>query len=153
MPPIYAIIAFFSYRFFRDYTYYALVQTGAFSLSYISRTTVLTSTPIEQTAYEAVTLSAFLLLIIEYVADTTVDSKAENAVARKDKRPLPFPFCFWRYRPTKPYFMYTIKVSRPSHPIFPVHRCLTRVRLLCVLVVCAAIRHHPPVRYHRWHYL
>jgi len=89
MPPIYAIIAFFSYRFFRDYTYYALVQT----------------------TYEAVTLSAFLFLIIEYVADTSTGLKPENAVARKDKQPLPFPFCFWRYRPTKPYFMHTIRWS------------------------------------------
>jgi hypothetical protein len=64
-----------------------------------------------QTAYEAVTLSAFLFLIVEYVADTTTGNKPENAVARKDKRPLPFPFCFWRYRPTKPYFMYTVKWS------------------------------------------
>ncbi|KIL60228.1 hypothetical protein M378DRAFT_84054 [Amanita muscaria Koide BX008] len=85
MPPVYAIIAFFSYRFFREYTYYSLVQT----------------------MYEAVTLSAFLFLIIEYVASTASDHNPENAVARRDKRPLPFPFCFLRYRPTKPYFMYT----------------------------------------------
>jgi hypothetical protein len=38
MPPVYAIISFFSYRFFRKYTYYALVEV----------------------AYESVTLSAFL---------------------------------------------------------------------------------------------
>jgi hypothetical protein len=28
MPPIYAIISFFSYRFFRSYTYYSLAETG-----------------------------------------------------------------------------------------------------------------------------
>jgi uncharacterized membrane protein len=38
MPPVYAIISFFSYRFFRKYTYYVLIEV----------------------AYEAVTLSAFL---------------------------------------------------------------------------------------------
>jgi hypothetical protein len=38
MPPVYAIISFFSYRFFRKYTYYALIEV----------------------AYESVTLSAFL---------------------------------------------------------------------------------------------
>lgn len=29
MPPVYALISFFSYRYFRDYTYYDLVETGA----------------------------------------------------------------------------------------------------------------------------
>jgi len=89
MPPVYAVISFFSYRFFRSYTYYSLIET----------------------VYEAVTLSAFLLLLVEYVAATAAGHKAENAVARKDKRPLPIPFCCWRYRPTKPYFMYTVKWS------------------------------------------
>ncbi|KAF9032362.1 organic solute transporter Ostalpha-domain-containing protein [Panaeolus papilionaceus] len=91
MPPIYAIISFFSYRFFRDYTYYSFIQI----------------------AYEAITLSAFLLLIIEYVAETATGHSAEKAVERKDKMPLPIPFCCWRYRPTKAvaYFMYTVKWS------------------------------------------
>ncbi len=30
MPPIYAVISFFSYRYFRSYTYYDLVETGEF---------------------------------------------------------------------------------------------------------------------------
>ncbi|KAJ7666778.1 organic solute transporter Ostalpha-domain-containing protein [Mycena polygramma] len=89
MPPVYAIISFFSYRYFRSYTYYSLIYV----------------------AYEAVTISAFLLLIIEYVAATAVGHKAEGALVRKDKRPLPMPFCCWRYRPTKAYFMYTVKWS------------------------------------------
>ena len=29
MPPVYAVISFFSYRYFRDYTYYELIETGA----------------------------------------------------------------------------------------------------------------------------
>ena len=29
MPPVYAVISFLSYRFFRDYTYYDLIETGA----------------------------------------------------------------------------------------------------------------------------
>ena len=28
MPPVYAIISFFSYRFFRSYTYYELIEVG-----------------------------------------------------------------------------------------------------------------------------
>ncbi|TRM60659.1 organic solute transporter Ostalpha-domain-containing protein [Schizophyllum amplum] len=87
MPPVYAIISFASYRYFRSYTYYSLVEV----------------------AYEAVTISAFLLLIIEYVAATASNHDAENAIARKDKSKLPLPFCCWRYRPTKAYFMYTVK--------------------------------------------
>lgn len=89
MPPVYATISFLSYRFFRSYTYYDLVEV----------------------AYEAVTLSAFLLLLIEYVARTASGRNANKALERKDKRPLPLPFCFWRYRPTKAYFMYTLKWS------------------------------------------
>ncbi|PPQ85983.1 hypothetical protein CVT25_001682 [Psilocybe cyanescens] len=59
----------------------------------------------------AVTLSAFLLLVIEYVASTASGHSAEKALERKDKQPLPMPFCCWRYRPTKAYFMYTVKWS------------------------------------------
>ncbi|KAF9244460.1 organic solute transporter Ostalpha-domain-containing protein [Melanogaster broomeanus] len=87
MPPVYAVISFFSYRFFRSYTYYSLAES----------------------AYEAITLSAFLLLLIEYVAATASGHNALMAMERKDKRPLPMPFCCWRFRPTKAYFMYTVK--------------------------------------------
>jgi len=89
MPPVYAVVSFFSYRYFRDYTYYSLAET----------------------IYEAITLSAFLMLLIEYVASTATGHSAEGALARKNKQPLPFPFCCWRYRPTKAYFMYTVKWS------------------------------------------
>ncbi|KIK56471.1 hypothetical protein GYMLUDRAFT_47008 [Collybiopsis luxurians FD-317 M1] len=96
MPPVYAVISFFSYRFFRSYTYYELVEV----------------------AYEAVTLSAFLLLLIEIVAASGSGHMAESSIARKDKRPLPIPFCCWRYRPTKPYFMYTLKWCALQYVIF-----------------------------------
>ncbi|KAI0824333.1 DUF300-domain-containing protein [Trametes gibbosa] len=89
MPMVYAIISFFSYRYFRSYTYYDLIET----------------------AYESVTLSAFLLLLIEFVAATAADHNVDNAISRKDKEAMPLPFCCWRYRPTKAYFMYTVKWS------------------------------------------
>ncbi|CEL53042.1 Transmembrane protein 184C OS=Xenopus laevis GN=tmem184c PE=2 SV=1 [Rhizoctonia solani AG-1 IB] len=89
MPLVYAIVSWFSYRFFRAYTYYSLVVI----------------------IYEAITISAFMLLIIQYVASTSSGKTAEGALARKDKEKLPIPFCCWRYRPTKAYFMYTIKWS------------------------------------------
>lgn len=59
------------------------------------------------------------LLLVEYVAATAAGDKAENALLRKEKQPLPFPvrlssviappcivdsflqLCFWRFRPTK----------------------------------------------------
>lgn len=89
MPPVYAVVSFFSYRYFRSYTYYSLSET----------------------IYEAITLSAFLLLLVEYVASTAAGHSSEGALARKDKQTLPIPFCCWRYRPTKPYFMYALKWS------------------------------------------
>ncbi|KAK7053302.1 hypothetical protein VNI00_003928 [Paramarasmius palmivorus] len=48
-------------------------------------------------AYEAVTLSAFLLLLIEYVAATASSRDAKNALARKDKRKLPMPWSVLQY--------------------------------------------------------
>ncbi|THH10913.1 hypothetical protein EW145_g981 [Phellinidium pouzarii] len=77
MPPVYAIISFFSYRYFRSYTYYELIEV----------------------VYEAVTISAFMwvsipLLIIEYVASTAVNHSATKALERKDKRNLPIPVAF-----------------------------------------------------------
>ncbi|EJF61950.1 organic solute transporter Ostalpha-domain-containing protein [Dichomitus squalens] len=89
MPAVYALISFFSYRFFRSYTYYDLIEC----------------------VYESITLSAFLLLLIEYVAATAVGHDVDNAILRKDKSSLPIPFCCWRYRPTKAYFMYAVKWS------------------------------------------
>ncbi|KAF5376799.1 hypothetical protein D9757_009505 [Collybiopsis confluens] len=66
----------------------------------------------------AVTISAFLLLLIEIVAASGSGHKAESSIARKEKRKMPLPFCFWRYRPTKPYFMYTLKWSVLQYVIF-----------------------------------
>jgi len=66
---------------------------------------------LNDTTQKAITITAFLMLLIEYVASTATGDSAEGALARKNKQPLPFPFCCWRYRPTKAYFMYTIKWS------------------------------------------
>ncbi|EPS95737.1 hypothetical protein FOMPIDRAFT_1025649 [Fomitopsis schrenkii] len=89
MPAVYAVISFFSYRFFHSYTYYSLIES----------------------VYESITLSAFLLLLIEFVAATAAGHNVDNAIMRKDKSKMPFPFCFLRFRPTKPYFIYTLKWS------------------------------------------
>jgi len=45
------------------------------------------------------------------VASTASGHEVDKAMARKEKTALPIPFCCMRYRPTKPYFMYTVKWS------------------------------------------
>jgi len=85
MPPVYATISFFSYRYFRSYTYYALVEA----------------------IYEALAVAAFLMLLIQFVGVNTKEQK--EIIASKQKLKMPIPFCCWRYRPSKPYFMYTLK--------------------------------------------
>ena len=87
MPPVFSTISFFSYRYFRDYTYYSLVST----------------------VYGALGVSAFLMLLIQYVSENPAEGKKN--FARKSKKNMLFPFCCWRYRPSKPYFMHTLKVS------------------------------------------
>jgi len=82
--------------FFRAYTYYELVQI----------------------VYESITLSAFLLLLIQYVAGSASRHSTEAALARKDKQPLTFPLCCLRFRPTKPAFMHVVKWTVLQYTIF-----------------------------------
>ncbi|MBW0524977.1 hypothetical protein O181_064692 [Austropuccinia psidii MF-1] len=85
MPPVYAVISFFSYRFFRSYTYYSLIET----------------------VYEAFAIAAFLFLLVQYIGNTPATQR--SILAKAPKRSVPFPFCCWRYRPSKPYFLHTTK--------------------------------------------
>ncbi|WVR05565.1 hypothetical protein IAU60_002584 [Kwoniella sp. DSM 27419] len=89
MPPVYAIVSFFSYRFYREYEYYILAET----------------------AYEAITLSAFLMLLMELVSMNTTDQQLKTALKEKDKKKFPFPFGFWRFRASKPYFWHALSFS------------------------------------------
>ncbi|QRV81160.1 Organic solute transporter Ostalpha [Ceratobasidium sp. AG-Ba] len=114
MPLVYAIISWFSYRFFRAYTYYSFAVV----------------------VYEAFTISAFLLLIIQYVANTSNGKGAEGALERKDKKKLPLPFCCWRYRPTKAYFMYTIKWSVLQYVIIRPAASITGIICEALGVLC-----------------
>lgn len=107
MPPVYAFISFLSYRFFREYTYYSLLEI----------------------VYEAITLSAFLLLLIEFVADSSVVKDPTEALARKEKQKLVFPLCCWRYRPTKAYFMYAVKWSVLQYVV--VRPVVSLIAMLC----------------------
>ncbi|KZP10495.1 DUF300-domain-containing protein [Athelia psychrophila] len=94
LPPVYATISFFSYRFFRDYTYYFLAES----------------------IYEALAVAAFLMLLINYVGESTEERKA--ILAEKEKKKIPFPFCCWRFRPSKPYFMHTLKWAVLQYCLF-----------------------------------
>ncbi|KAF9566728.1 DUF300-domain-containing protein [Agrocybe pediades] len=105
MPPVYAVISFLSYRFFRDYTYYSFVEVGK----------------------HAITLSAFLLLLIEFVAEQAAEKNA--ILVGKEKKSLIFPFCCWRYRPTKPYFMHAVKWSVLQYVI--VRPAVSIVGIIC----------------------
>ncbi|KIJ42912.1 hypothetical protein M422DRAFT_254033 [Sphaerobolus stellatus SS14] len=118
MPAIYSIISFLSFWFFRDYTYYSLVEAvnevypplhvliamvliifNCHSLSsrllgcndqrLLVRPICAPNPDIELTR-----IQPCRLLLIQYVAATASGSKAENALLRKDKQPLPFPIYF-----------------------------------------------------------
>ncbi|WRT66011.1 uncharacterized protein IL334_002962 [Kwoniella shivajii] len=89
MPAVYSIVSFFSYRYYREYEYYILAET----------------------AYEAITLSAFLMLLMELVTMGTTDQDIKTALAEKDKKKFPFPFNFWRFRASKPYFWHALSFS------------------------------------------
>ncbi|WVQ65290.1 uncharacterized protein L199_003466 [Kwoniella botswanensis] len=89
MPAVYSIVSFFSYRYYREYEYYILAET----------------------AYEAVTLSAFLMLLMELVSMGTTDQQIKTALAEKDKKKFPFPFNFLRFRASKPYFWHALSFS------------------------------------------
>ncbi|MCO5596100.1 hypothetical protein L7F22_050160 [Adiantum nelumboides] len=86
-PPVYAVVSFFSYRFFRYYEYWDLGEA----------------------AYEAFAIAAFLMLMLQYIGTSVQEQKA--TFAHKNKKPLPLPFCCWRYRPSKAYFLVLLKWS------------------------------------------
>ena len=78
--------------------------------------------------YEAFSLSAFLMLLVQIVASTATSHSAVNALMRKDKTRLPIPLCCWRFRPSKPYFMYTLKWSVMQYTIVRPGQCLFSMR-------------------------
>ncbi|WAQ87997.1 hypothetical protein PtA15_9A122 [Puccinia triticina] len=113
MPPVYAVISFFSYRFFRAFTYYQLVET----------------------VYEAFAIGAFLFLLVQYIGNAPASQR--QILASAPKRSVPFPFCFWRYRPSKPYFLHAIKWLVLQYCIF--RPLITIVGIICEAnhVLCA----------------
>ena len=106
MPPIYAVVSFFSYRFFRSYTYYSLAEVAYEECQAHScplDATLITAPRLSLSAHSCLYFATICvsnyscdldfgsLLLIEYVAATAVGHSAENAIQRKDKRKLPIP--------------------------------------------------------------
>lgn len=111
MPAVYSIVSFFSYRYFRAYTYYNLVLV----------------------VYEAIVIAAFLMLLLQFIGGS--DSQQRQALMDKEKSTsilalssdswlmldagkIPFPFCCIRYRPSKPYFLHVLRFSVLQYSIF-----------------------------------
>ncbi|TIA88846.1 hypothetical protein E3P99_02383 [Wallemia hederae] len=84
LPTFYAVISFFSYRFYRAYTYFEVCLT----------------------IWESIAMVSFLYLLIQYVGGTPQDQR--DFLEKKGKTGLPM-FKWLRFRASKPYFMYTLK--------------------------------------------
>ncbi|KAL8277027.1 hypothetical protein RQP46_010561 [Phenoliferia psychrophenolica] len=87
MPIVFSVISFLGYRFFREFVYFELVRN----------------------TYEAFTIAAFVVLMLMYVSSSPAEQR--EVMSTKEKRKLVFPFCCWRYRPSKPYFIFAVKWS------------------------------------------
>ena len=57
----------------------------------------------------ATQLAAFLLLLLQFIGESNTEQRA--ILMEKEKHKIPFPFCFIRYRPSKPYFLHALKWS------------------------------------------
>ncbi|CAE7086281.1 unnamed protein product [Rhizoctonia solani] len=86
MPLIYGVICWLAYRFIHYYVYLSLIYV----------------------VYEVIALSAFLYLMIQYVANAAAGS-LEGALSKKEKTRLPAPWCCFRFRPTKSSFIHMVK--------------------------------------------
>lgn len=87
MPPIFAIISFCGYRYFREFIYFKVVRD----------------------VYESLCIAAFLCLMLMFLSNSPKEQG--ELLATKDKRNLVFPFCCFRFRASKPYFIHAVKWS------------------------------------------
>lgn len=59
--------------------------------------------------YEAFTIAAFMILMLAMIANSPAEQR--EVLNLKEKRKFVFPCCCIRYRPSKPYFYFTVKWS------------------------------------------
>ncbi|CAG8674144.1 organic solute transporter Ostalpha-domain-containing protein [Gigaspora rosea] len=85
MVPIYAIISWLSYRYFRYSTYYETIRD----------------------CYEAFAIAAFFALLTQFVGESHEEQK--KMLRTREKQSLPFPFCCFRYNPAKHKFLILVK--------------------------------------------
>ncbi|GAA6058754.1 hypothetical protein JCM10212_001870 [Sporobolomyces blumeae] len=105
MPAVYGVVSFFSYRFFRSYTYYSVAVT----------------------AYESLVLAAFLMLLLNYIGESSDEQK--EILKEKEKRKIPFPFCCVRFRPSKPYFLHALKWSVLQYSL--IRPAISIIEIIC----------------------
>ncbi|CAG8514956.1 6327_t:CDS:2 [Gigaspora margarita] len=85
MVPIYAIVSWLSYRYFRYSTYYETIRD----------------------CYEAFAIAAFFALLTQFVGESHEDQK--KMLRTREKQKLPFPCCCFRYNPAKHSFLILVK--------------------------------------------
>ncbi|KAE8220520.1 hypothetical protein CF319_g5971 [Tilletia indica] len=94
MVPIYSLVSFASYLFYQEALYYQVVRD----------------------CYEAVTITSFFLLLLQYVGDTPEE---QNVVFRQVKLKKWFwPLGFWKYRPDGLKFLWLMKICILQYAIF-----------------------------------
>ncbi|PWN92129.1 DUF300-domain-containing protein, partial [Acaromyces ingoldii] len=101
MVPIYAIVSFLSYIFFTEAIYYETIRD----------------------CYEAVVITSFFYLLLQYVGDTPAE---QHEVFKEVKvKYWFFPLGFWKYRPDGLHFLWLMKICILQYAI---------VRPVCTLV-------------------
>ncbi|KAK9704094.1 hypothetical protein K7432_010375 [Basidiobolus ranarum] len=85
MVPIYAMISWLSYRFYQESIYFEVIRD----------------------CYEAFVLASFFILLLQYVGDT--GDLQREAIQKRPRNKLVFPFCCWTYNPASPHFLQWLK--------------------------------------------
>ncbi|CUA70458.1 Transmembrane protein 184 homolog DDB_G0279555 [Dictyostelium discoideum] [Rhizoctonia solani] len=85
--------------------------------------------------YEVIALSAFLYLMIQYVANAAAGS-IEEALSNKDKTRLPAPWCCFRFRPTKASFIHMVKWLVLQFVVFKPIIAIISIILYAVGLMC-----------------
>lgn len=85
MIPVYSIISFLSYRFYKEAIYYETIRD----------------------CYEAFVLYSFFILLLTYLGDDTPSQRSKMTAT--EKRQLPFPLSCYFYNPLGDMFLHKMK--------------------------------------------